>query len=98
MTERLRLVDRMATGRGGPPLRRAVVDDDDDGLVAPDMPEAPAAAASSGRGVGVMGANAIITCSDGVDLLVAGVDYYGGLIHGGGGCAGDRLVLNASLT
>ena len=36
MTEKLRLVDRMATGRGGPPLRRAVVvvvDDDDDGLV-----------------------------------------------------------------
>ena len=97
MTERLRLVDRMATGRGGPPLRRAVVDDDDDGLVAPDMPEAPAAAASSGRGVGVMGANAMII-NDGVDLLVAGVDYYGGLIHGGGGCAGDRLVLNASLT
>lgn len=57
MIEMLRLVDRMATGRGGPPLRRAAVDDDDDdglevegllvGVAAAELEAAEAAAAAA---------------------------------------------------
>ena len=59
MMDTLRLVERRATGRGGPPVRSAEDLDEDDafGEVAPFMPEeaAPPAAAAADTAVDIMG-------------------------------------------